>query len=81
MKKKGGKTRRNNPQRNGSFPEEMDGMWKWESRTPSPLPNPDAIVLCERKLKIKISLHLRELSGKEDPYRWSHLSPEGRGKF
>lgn len=39
------------PQRNRSFPEEMVGRWKWESRrTPTPLPGPEELVLCEGKI-------------------------------
>lgn len=38
--------------KNRGFPEEIVGMWKWESRrTPTPLPGPEDLVLCERKIK------------------------------
>lgn len=40
----------NDPQRNKGFPEEIVGVWKWVSRTPTPLPGPEELVLCERKI-------------------------------
>lgn len=62
------------PQRNRSFPEEMVGMWKWESRrTPTPLPGPEELVLCEGKInKNQPSVGRaisKRLSLKESPFK------------